>query len=210
MQAAVVGPGFWRDSHWIAPGNVAVNTKFSFQAPDRLDIDERGAVSFLQCAPPRNPSVTTLCLRSLRDGKGAELQGDSAYRLHIPPRVPVKHSWAVTVYDLQSAAFIRDSPLIGLNSLDSKLHKNRDGSIDVFFGQYPPAGKKVNWVYTAAGKPWFSAFHFCGPERALLDRAWHLPDLEPITAAQATVALNSETPAIRALSMSPAQSRFPD
>jgi len=193
MQAAAKGQSFWPGSHWIVWGTgVAVNTEFSFQTAEALDIDERGAVFFLRCAPPRKLGVAMLSLWSMRDGSGADLQGSSTYRLRVPPRVPVKQFWAVTVYDLQTAAFIRESPRIEVNSHDQKMHRNRDGSIDVFFGPDPPAAKRVNWVYTAAGKRWFPAFRFYGPEPALFDKTWQLPGLEPITAAQAAVAANNE------------------
>ena len=58
------------------------------------------------------------------------------------------------------------------------MRKNADGSVDVFFGPATPVGREANWVYTVPGKRWISLFRFYGPEKALLDKTWKLPDIE--------------------------------
>ena len=83
----------------------------------------------------------------------------------------------MTVYDLETAAFIREAPIVEINSY-KKLQKNADASVDVFFGTKAPAGKESNWIYTAPGKPWVAAFRFYGPEKAVFDKTWTLPDIE--------------------------------
>ena len=75
------------------------------------------------------------------------------------------------------AAFVRDARRVELNSYDQKMQKNADGSIDVYFGPVALASKEANWIYTAPGKPWIALFRFYGPEKALLDKTWKLPDL---------------------------------
>jgi hypothetical protein len=87
---------------------------------------------------------------------------------------------AVTVYDLEMAAFIREAPRVELNSCDQNVQKSADGSVDAFFGPSAPAGKGTNWVYTAPGKQWLSLFRFYGPEKAVVDKTWLLGDYEPI------------------------------
>ena len=88
------------------------------------------------------------------------LVGDVTYRLRVPPNVPAKQYWSVTVYDLTTGCFIRESPRVSLDSFDTKAQKNADGSVDVYFGPKPPAGKESNWLYTAPGQPWFTYFRF--------------------------------------------------
>jgi len=58
------------------------------------------------------------------------------------------------------------------------MKKNADGSVDVFFGPAAPAGREANWVYTAPGKGWISLFRFYGPQKALFEKTWKLPDIE--------------------------------
>jgi hypothetical protein len=94
--------------------------------------------------------------------------------------VPVRQFWAVTVYDLETAGFIRDSPRIELNSYDEHMKTNDDGSVDVYFGPNAPAGKESNWIFTAEGRPWFAAFRLYGPLKAVADKTWKLPDIESI------------------------------
>ena len=38
------------------------------------------------------------------------------------------------------------------------LQKNKDGSVDVYFGPKAPADKEANWVQTAPDKFWFPYF----------------------------------------------------
>lgn len=180
-QAVSVGEGFWPGSHWIIPGGgIGPKTGFSFQTAERLEIDERGMLFFLGCAPPKKLGAATFYVFGMHDANDEPLQGSSNYRLRIPPNVPVKQFWAVTVYDLETAAFIHESPRIELNSYDQKVQKNMDGSIDVFFGANAPAGKEDNWIYTAPGRQWFSAFRFYGPEKAVFEKSWILPDIEKV------------------------------
>ena len=56
-----------------------------------------------------------------------------------------------------------------MDSFDTKAQKNTDGSVDVYFGPKPPAGKESNWLYTAPGQPWFTYFRFYVPEKAVFD-----------------------------------------
>jgi hypothetical protein len=97
--------------------------------------------------------------------------------LRVPANVPAKQFWAVTVYDLTTAAFLREAPSVEVNSYQ-KLQNNEDGSVDVFFGTKALSGNESNWIYTAPGKPWVAAFRFYGPEKAVFDKTWTLPDIE--------------------------------
>ena len=77
----------------------------------------------------------------------------------------------------QSSAFIRDSPRLAIDSYH-QAQKNADGSVDVYFGPAAPAGKESNWIYTAPGRRWFSFFRFYGPEKAVFEKTWVLPNIE--------------------------------
>jgi hypothetical protein len=60
------------------------------------------------------------------------------------------------------------------------MKRNADGSVDIYFGPKPPTGKETNWIYTAAGKAFFSAMRFYDPEKPLFDKTWKLSDIEEV------------------------------
>jgi hypothetical protein len=182
MKSVAVGETWWPDTRWILSGKgTGPKTEFTFQTADGLDVDERGMIFFLACAPPKKLGAATLYIGAYRDAKGEPLQGGKSYHLRVPPNVPAKQFWAVTVYDLETAGFIREAPRLSVDSYQN-THKNADGSVDIYFGPKAkvPAGKESNWVYTAPGKPWFTFFRFYGPEKAALDKTWIMGDIEEI------------------------------
>lgn len=166
----------WGDLEYIA---TAVKTGFTFETANGLDVDSRAVTFFLACAVPKKLGAATYYLTGVKDSTGALLDGAKTYRLRVPADVPAKQFWAVTVYDLEDAAFFRDAPKVEVNSYE-RLKKNADGSVDVFFGPEAPKGQEANWVYTAPGKQWVSLFRFYGPQKALFDKTWALGDFEPV------------------------------
>lgn len=52
------------------------------------------------------------------------------------------------------------------------------GSVDLYFVPKPPAGQESNWLYTQAGKKWFPWFRLYGPEEAVFDKSFTLPDIK--------------------------------
>ena len=52
--------------------------------------------------------------------------------------------------------------------------------MDVWFGPEAPAGKESNWIPTNADGRFELIFRFYGPEPALFDKTWVLPDLERV------------------------------
>ena len=75
--------------------------------------------------------------------------------------------------------FIRDAKRVGLSKRElDNLAANDDDSVDLYFAPTPPQGKESNWVPT--GEDWFSIFRFYGPEKALFDKTFVLPDFEKV------------------------------
>jgi hypothetical protein len=180
MQFMTSLPSFAPGSRWASPATpVGPETGYTFESAGRLEIDDRAALFFFGCAPAKRPGAATFYLVGSKDAHAAPLQGDQTYRLRVPPNVPAKQFWAVTVYDLATAGFIRDAPRVELNSYQ-QMQRNADSSVDVFFGPAAPAGKEANWIYTAPGKRWVSLFRLYGPEKALFEKTWRLPDIEAV------------------------------
>jgi hypothetical protein len=174
------GEGWWRGSQWKLPEDKGALTGFKFQTDANLFIDERALVYFIAFAVPKKLGAATFYLTGASDSNGEALLGERSYRLHVPAHVPARQYWAVTAYDLETACFIRNVPRPGVDSYDTEMQKNEDGSIDVYFGPKAPEGKQANWVPTAPTRPWFSLFRFYGPEKPLFDRAWTLPDITEV------------------------------
>jgi hypothetical protein len=177
MAAVLEGEPWWPGTQWRLPESTGAKTGFRFETDSALEIDNRGMIFFLGFAAPKVLGAATFYVVGGHDSDGQPLMGENSYRLHVPPGVPAKQYWAVTVYDLDTACLIRDMPRPGLDSYNQKMQRNADGSVDIDFGPQPSAGRTNNWVPTAAGKPWFAMFRFYGPEIPLFDRSWKLSDI---------------------------------
>jgi len=172
------GDPWWPGTHWNMVERHGAKTGFLFADDSALYVDERGMTFFLAFAAPKKLGAATFYLVGANDSTGKPLEGQQTYRLHVPPNVPAKQYWAVTVYDLDTACFIRDLPSPGIDSYNQKMRRNADGSVDIYFGPKAPAGQENNWVPTAPGKPWFALFRFYGPDKPLFEKTWKLTDFE--------------------------------
>jgi hypothetical protein len=87
------------------------------------------------------------------DSKGRPLDGSKTYRLRLPPDIPVKDFWALTMYDTQTRCQLQtDQRFPTLDSYREGMKKNADGSIDVYFSPKAPKGQESNWLQTIPGK----------------------------------------------------------
>ena len=171
----------WSESTWAIPGTMSsFGTAFSFQRPNFLDVDERGVDFFAFYAAPLKLGAASFYVGAFRDANGSRFRGENTYRLHVPPNVPAKQFWALTVYDCKSCGFILNMPRAGLDSFDQNMKRNADGSVDIYIGLKAPAGTEANSIPTAPGRAWFPLFRFYGPDKPLLDKTWKLPDIEEV------------------------------
>jgi hypothetical protein len=83
---------------------------------------------------------------------------------------------------LKSEVRIKDLDRASRASNSVDVHKNTDGSVDVYFGPTAPSGQESNWVPTRAGEDFEVMFRLYAPTKALFERAWVLPDIEKIVA----------------------------
>src|SRR5215470_18674371 len=95
-----------------------------------LDYDRRGMGGFFFWAPPKksDASAPTIYLTTFTDRDGVLLTGGKGYRLRVPPNVPAKQYWSATVYDWDTAGFIREAAVVSLDSYNEKSSKNADKS----------------------------------------------------------------------------------
>jgi len=183
-KAPYYGKEYWPHLRWRLPSLAGTHTAFSFETAKGLEVNERGLTYFLSCAPPAKLGDATFYLATFFDGSGRVLTGENTYRLHVPANVPAKQFWALTVYDSETAAFIWESPKIEVNSYDQRMNRNPDGSVDLYLGPNAPPSQESNWIYTVAERRFFATFRFYGPEKALTDRSWELPDIQRTNVTQ--------------------------
>ena len=116
-----------------------------------------------------------------RDATGSYLDGGKNYKLTIPGPVPASLFWSLTVYDSETRTIIDSGQGRGaVRSLFEKPQANADGSFDIFFGPEAPAGKENQWVKTMSGKGWFTCVRLYGPQAAVFDGSYTLPDIVEI------------------------------
>ncbi len=174
---------FWPDRQYVPLLLPDKNGGFSYEYPDRIDIDGR-ALAFFWCTmvPERisdRPAV--YYLMAMADSEGRPLEAGRTYKVVIPPDVPVNQFWSLTVYDRATMAFIYTQS--NRTTLDSygldKMQKNADGSLTLYVGPTAPDGLESNWIPTGGKRP-LPAFRFYGPEEPFYDRTFKMPDFERV------------------------------
>ncbi len=170
---------WWPGSQWKVPvAAIAAQTGFKWAVANYFDVDSRGIGFSSFFLPPAKLGKGSFYLGANFDGSGQPLRGENSYRLHVPARVPVSQFWSVTIYDSETEALFLNLARPSLDSLDKSMRKNTDGSVDIYIGPKSPAGQESNWIKTPEGKRWFAWFRFYGPEKALFDKSWTMPDIE--------------------------------
>lgn len=170
---------FYPGTHWAfaaLPGGI--QTTFSYEVPGHLEYHNRGAQFYATCTTVKRLGKASFYLAAAQDKQGQWMNGGEHYRLNVPAGVPVENFWSVVVYDLESAAWIRQSTKVGLDSSEPALQANTDGSVDIYFGPEAPAGKEANWIPTQAGKRFFLLFRFYGPTADVFEKNWTMGDVE--------------------------------
>jgi hypothetical protein len=157
-------------------------TGFTFEYPEHLDIDNRGALYYAITTsvkrvgdPGKLPE--TAYITNTFDSDKIQLNGSNTYKMRVPADVPVDYFWSATVYDLTSAAWIKGAPKLSVSSKTGEMVYNKDDSADIYFGPKAPKGKEANWVYTEQGEEFFVIFRFYGSQKAVFTKSWKL---EPI------------------------------
>ena len=173
---------YFDNSRWALPVSPEYlkNAPTSFADPDSYPIDGRGTVFSFAFFTPKHLGQGQFYLMAIKDKDGEAFHGGDNYRLVVPPNAPVNQYWSATAYDRTTHALIRGLSRSGRSSQSPGLLKNGDGSVEIYFGSRAPAGKDSNWVPTSASGMFEVLFRFYGPEKALFDKTWILPDIEKI------------------------------
>jgi hypothetical protein len=174
---------FFDNGHWrpAAPMDVVKQSATGYADPNDYRIDQRGMVYSYAYVGIKRLGVGQFYLISIADKAGKPLAGGKAYRLHVPPNVPVEQYWSVTAYDRKTHALILDMPRASRSSQIPELQKNADGSVDIYFGPKAPAGKDSNWVPTDPKRNFELMFRLYAPKKEFFEKTWILQDVEKAT-----------------------------
>jgi hypothetical protein len=175
-------PPFYEGTHWTLPTlpEIIKAMQSGFSDPDSYPVDARGLTYTYAFVGLKHLGAGQYYLINIKDKDGEAYDGDKTYRLTVPPNPPVKQYWSVTVYDRELHTLLRDMKRASRSSQIPEMQKNADGSIDVYCGPEPPAGKESNWVPTKPGKEFELMFRLYAPTEALFEKVWALPDVEKV------------------------------
>jgi hypothetical protein len=165
-----------------ARADVVKSVQNGYANIDEYPVDARGVTYTLGFTGIKRIGTAQFYLMANKDKDGGAFDGGSLYRLTVPADAPVKQYWSATVYDRETHALIKNMGHASVASIGPGVTKNRDGSVDVFFGPKAPAGKEANWVPTDPNGKFELLFRLYGPEKPLFDRMWKLPDVEKVAA----------------------------
>ena len=164
--------------HLLVPPGV-VETDFTYEFPSYNDYVARGPVYYGIISSVKNYGSATFYISSAESADGKWLEGSENYKIVVPADVPIDNFWAITVYDLKSASYIREKAKSSVDS-NMKLKKNKDGSVTIYFGVKAPKGKETNWIPTEKDHRFFLLFRFYGPQKGVFDGSWELNNIEKI------------------------------
>ncbi len=173
---------FAQGARWAMPASPALieNLQQGYANLDAYPVDARGLAYSYAFFSAKHLGAGQYYLMTISDKDGQPFHGDQTYRLHVPPKAPVKQYWSATVYDRETHAFVRGQPYASRSSQNPVLRKAADGSVDVFVGPPAPAGQDSNGVPTDPKGDFEVLFRIYGPEPAFFQKAWTLPDIERI------------------------------
>jgi hypothetical protein len=143
----------------------------AYADPDAYPLDGRGAAYHFAFFSAKHFGAGQFYLFSIKDAQGQRLQGAKDYRLTVPANVPVNLYWSATIYDRETHTLIRDLPW-------SSRSSHSPGLQEIAFGPQPPPDRPQNWIPTDPGGAFEVIFRFYGPEKALFDKSWQLPDIQ--------------------------------
>jgi hypothetical protein len=173
-------PPFFEGTHWTMPTlpETVEGQSTTYADTDKYAVDARGVAYSYAYIAIKHLGVGQYYLINIKDKDGHSYEGAKTYRLRVPPNVPVEQYWSVTAYDRETHALIKGVDRASRASNAAELHKNTDGSVDIWFGPKAPAGRDSNWIPTNPTHRFELMFRFYAPTKPLFDKSWKLPDVE--------------------------------
>ena len=172
---------YWKGANW----KIALGLDPTQRMENYDQLDERAewmyeAVTTSAGMVTTTPGLGSIYLASYADKDGDWLEGGKSYTLHIPASPPAEQFWSVAVYSWDTRTLIDNEQKRAAQSSRQDLIKNKDGSIDLYYGPTAPKGKEKNWVQTIPGQGWWVYLRFYAPTKAYFDKSWSMGDFEKV------------------------------
>jgi len=179
---SLFSPPYFEGTDWALPVDPAVvDAQSNFYAkPDVYPVFTRGVTYSMGFIGIKRLGTGQYYLVAIKDKTGQPLSGAATSRLTVPANAPVTQFWSATAYDRATHALIRNMQRASRASNDPGLQKNADGSVDIYFAPQAPSGKDTNSVPTDPAGKFEVMVRLYGPEKALFNKTWKLPDIEKI------------------------------
>lgn len=167
----------WDDRRYV---NAFMGGDPFFMADTFLNLDNRTAffTNAYSVSPAMAMNIVGMGAKypvAFHDSSGQLLSGGESYMMHLPPNVPAKLFWSVTVYDAEHASGLDNGQALpSLNSMDQPM-ENADGSLDLHFGPEEPTDGG-NWLRTVPGRGYFVILRLYGPDKPYFDNDWKPDD----------------------------------
>jgi hypothetical protein len=148
-----------------------------------LDVNQRAA--YFQFAYSSAPAMVIRTINlgakypfTFRDADGNIINGSYQYKLHLPAGIPAKLFWAVSIYNINDGTFPETPQMLPSINGYNKTVKNKDDSIDLFFGPTRPEGvADTNWIQTVKGRNFLVAVRLYGTGIEFFDQTWKPDDV---------------------------------
>ena len=173
-----------KDSNWVFALTLNPSHRDGdiYQLEQRIDwaYEAYGVSTAMMAGIPGKGSTY---LGAYRDDRGDWFEGANAYVFHIEPDAPAARFWDLSVYRLETRGLLplKKGDVASVNTFTKNLKKNKDGSIDIYFGPgNAPDGFESNFVNTTKGMRWFCYFRLYGPTKTYFDRSWKMNDIKKV------------------------------
>ena len=171
------------DSRWFLPLALQPEhrTRYTEQFEERVawTYSAYGVSPSMKAKIPGKGSVY---FGAYQDKAGDWLDGSKNYKFTVSPNPPAAQFWAFTLYNVATRGIILngDDNRTELSSKIKGLKKNKDGSVDLYFGPKAPKGHESNWIKTNSGEDWFAYFRLYAPTKTYFDKSWKINDIQKV------------------------------
>jgi hypothetical protein len=133
----------------------------------------------------RIPDVGSQYLMGFLDADKNPFDGARTYKVTLPPNIPARAFWSLTLYDNQTRSMLQTPqrfPRAGSQSYPSPAAEpDADGSTTIFFSPTQPKGvKRGNWIQTMPGKGWFTILRLYSPHEPFFTKKWRPTEIEVV------------------------------